>query len=89
MLMMCVMHEYGLKLGLAFQIMDDAMDYAVTAGSMGKNVGDDFHAKKSPFQLFWRGRMAVTMIALSGSAPSAMANLTTVICHRTVYFKPL
>ena len=24
-----VMHDYGLKLGLAFQIMDDAMDYAM------------------------------------------------------------
>jgi octaprenyl-diphosphate synthase len=51
-----VMHEYGLKLGLAFQIMDDAMDYAVTAGSMGKNIGDDFHAQKItlPVILAWQ-----------------------------------
>ena len=41
-----VMHDYGLKLGLAFQVMDDAMDYALTAGSMGKNVGDDFRERK-------------------------------------------
>ena len=79
MLMMRVMHEYGLKLGLAFQIMDDSMDYGVMAGNMGKNVGDDFHIKKSPFQLFWLGKMAVTMIAFFGNARSAMANLTRVI----------
>ena len=51
-----VMHEYGLKLGLAFQIMDDAMDYTVTAGSMGKNAGDDFHDQKItlPVILAWQ-----------------------------------
>ena len=50
------MHDYGLNLGLAFQIMDDAMDYAVTAGSMGKNVGDDFHDQKItlPVILAWQ-----------------------------------
>ena len=41
-----VMHDYGLKLGLAFQIKDDAMDYSLTSASMGKNVGDDFHDQK-------------------------------------------
>ena len=51
-----VMHDYGLNLGLSFQIMDDAMDYAVTAGSMGKNVGDDFHDQKItlPVILAWQ-----------------------------------
>jgi len=50
-----VMHEYGLQLGLAFQIMDDAMDYAVNAGTMGKNSGDDFHDQKItlPVILAW------------------------------------
>ena len=50
------MHNYGLNLGLSFQIMDDAMDYAVTAGSMGKNVGDDFHDQKItlPVILAWQ-----------------------------------
>ncbi len=41
-----VMHDYGMKLGLAFQIMDDALDYAADAGDMGKNVGDDFADQK-------------------------------------------
>jgi octaprenyl-diphosphate synthase len=51
-----VMHDYGLQLGLAFQIMDDAMDYTVTAASMGKNAGDDFHDQKItlPVILAWQ-----------------------------------
>lgn len=40
------MHDYGLQLGMAFQIMDDAMDYAVAASTMGKNTGDDFLDQK-------------------------------------------
>ena len=50
-----VMHEYGLQLGLAFQIMDDAMDYTSSAGAMGKNSGDDFNDQKItlPVILAW------------------------------------
>ena len=40
------MHEYGMQLGLAFQIMDDALDYAADAADMGKNTGDDFADQK-------------------------------------------
>ena len=40
------MHDYGMKLGLAFQIMDDALDYAADAADMGKNTGDDFADQK-------------------------------------------
>ena len=40
------MHDYGLQLGLAFQVMDDAMDYAVSSSAMGKNAGDDFFDQK-------------------------------------------
>lgn len=36
------MAEYGLNLGIAFQIADDALDYTGDAASMGKNAGDDF-----------------------------------------------
>ena len=40
------MHEYGLELGLAFQIKDDAMDYSIDVDKMGKNAGDDFFDQK-------------------------------------------
>ena len=36
------LHAYGLALGRAFQIMDDALDYASDTDSIGKEVGDDF-----------------------------------------------
>ena len=38
--------EYGLNLGIAFQLIDDALDYGGTAATLGKNVGDDFREGK-------------------------------------------
>ncbi|WP_306119670.1 MULTISPECIES: polyprenyl synthetase family protein [unclassified Roseitalea] len=40
------MREYGLSLGLAFQLVDDVLDYGGNAGELGKNVGDDFREGK-------------------------------------------
>ena len=34
--------EYGMNLGLAFQLVDDALDYAADQATLGKTVGDDF-----------------------------------------------
>ena len=39
-------HDYGMQLGMAFQIMDDAMDYSLSSDDMGKNIGDDFFDQK-------------------------------------------
>ena len=38
---------YGKNLGLAFQIIDDALDYGGTTSVIGKAVGDDFREGKS------------------------------------------
>ncbi len=38
---------YGKNLGLAFQIIDDALDYGGTTSVIGKTVGDDFREGKS------------------------------------------
>ena len=38
--------DYGDALGIAFQIVDDYLDYAGDAGNTGKNVGDDFRERK-------------------------------------------
>jgi octaprenyl-diphosphate synthase len=40
------MYHFGLNLGMAFQIIDDVMDYMADKASMGKNIGDDFKEAK-------------------------------------------
>jgi len=38
--------SYGRNLGIAFQLVDDAIDYVSDAGTMGKESGDDFREGK-------------------------------------------
>ncbi len=38
--------EYGDALGIAFQIVDDLLDYQGDTGATGKNIGDDFRERK-------------------------------------------
>lgn len=40
------LREFGLKLGLAFQLVDDALDYGGMASALGKSIGDDFREGK-------------------------------------------
>ena len=62
---------YGRDLGIAFQLVDDAIDYASDAATMGKGVGDDFRDGKVTLPVilayargseseraFWRDAMA-------------------------------
>jgi octaprenyl-diphosphate synthase len=62
--------SYGRNLGIAFQLIDDAIDYASDAATMGKGVGDDFRDGKVTLpvilayargsteeRLFWREAM--------------------------------
>ena len=37
---------YGRNLGIAFQLVDDAIDYASDGATMGKDTGDDFRDGK-------------------------------------------
>src|SRR6185312_12236650 len=34
--------DFGMNLGIAFQLVDDALDYAADQATLGKTVGDDF-----------------------------------------------
>jgi octaprenyl-diphosphate synthase len=43
--------EYGLNLGMAFQIADDVLDYTSDAEILGKNLGDDLAEGKATLPL--------------------------------------
>jgi octaprenyl-diphosphate synthase len=58
---------FGMNLGIAFQLVDDALDYAANQATLGKTVGDDFREGKvtlpvlaayqagdEPERIFWR-----------------------------------
>jgi octaprenyl-diphosphate synthase len=40
------LEAYGRNLGIAFQLVDDAIDYSSDSATMGKGVGDDFRDGK-------------------------------------------
>jgi octaprenyl-diphosphate synthase len=59
--------SFGMNLGIAFQLVDDALDYAANQATLGKTVGDDFREGKvtlpvlaayqagdEPERVFWR-----------------------------------
>lgn len=40
------LYTYGDALGIAFQIVDDLLDYGGATATIGKNIGDDFRERK-------------------------------------------
>ncbi|MDP1632881.1 MAG: polyprenyl synthetase family protein [Caulobacter sp.] len=58
------MRSYGLNLGLAFQLVDDALDYGGATEDLGKNAGDDFREGKATLPL-------LLAIARTGEAETA------------------
>ncbi len=45
------LYDYGLHLGNAFQLIDDALDYCSDAQTIGKNIGDDLADGKATLPL--------------------------------------
>ena len=45
------MASYGMHLGTAFQLIDDALDYGSSGGDIGKNIGDDLAEGKPTLPL--------------------------------------
>jgi octaprenyl-diphosphate synthase len=45
------LRKYGQDLGLAFQLVDDALDYSGVSDVLGKNPGDDFREGKATLPL--------------------------------------
>jgi len=40
------LEAFGMNLGVAFQLIDDVLDYSAKQATLGKTVGDDFHEGK-------------------------------------------
>lgn len=47
------LYTYGLHLGTAFQLIDDALDYCSDAETIGKNIGDDLADGKATLPLLY------------------------------------
>jgi len=47
------MGRYGLHLGMAFQIVDDVLDYQGSSHSFGKNIGNDLAEGKTTLPLIY------------------------------------
>lgn len=47
------LHQFGLQVGLAFQLIDDVLDYSGSSAAMGKNVGDDIAEGKPTLPLIF------------------------------------
>jgi len=50
------LRQYGNALGIAFQLMDDMLDYSGDVAEMGKNVGDDLAEGKPTLPLIYTMR---------------------------------
>ncbi len=84
---------YGMNLGIAFQLIDDALDYGGSSVKLGKNVGDDFREGKITLpvvlsfrrgseseRVFWRRCLEEGTIA-EGDLETAMATMRR---HRAI-----
>ena len=47
------LHEFGLQVGIAFQLVDDVLDYSGSSETMGKNIGDDLAEGKPTLPLIY------------------------------------
>ncbi len=47
------LHSFGLEVGMAFQLIDDVLDYEGTGAELGKNVGDDLAEGKPTMPLIY------------------------------------
>lgn len=45
------LRRFGLALGIAFQLVDDALDYSAEQSTLGKSVGDDFREGKITYPM--------------------------------------
>ncbi len=61
---------FGMNLGMAFQLVDDALDYSANAAELGKTVGDDFRESKLTYPI---------LLAIGGADAARLAFWTRTI----------
>jgi octaprenyl-diphosphate synthase len=67
------LRDYGHHLGMAFQLIDDVLDYQADAGQLGKNLGDDLA----------EGKMTLPLIrTLAEASPAQAQTIRSAITER-------
>jgi len=80
-----VLADFGLNLGIAFQMVDDALDYSAEADQMGKNAGDDLAEGKITLPLIHAmdrataGQEAVIREAIENGDRDALTEIRRII----------
>lgn len=88
--------DYGLNLGIAFQVVDDALDYEGDPEETGKNVGDDLSEGKPTLPLIYAMRMGseeqrkIIEQAISNKSADQLAEIVAIVketgameaCHK-------
>ena len=64
------LQKFGMDLGMAFQLVDDALDYAAEQDELGKTVGDDFREGKLTYPV---------LLAIADATPEERAFWTRTI----------
>lgn len=82
---MNAMKQYGLNLGIAYQLIDDALDYSASTEQMGKNKGNDLIEGKPTLPLIYALRkgkpheVAFIRHAIQGGSIENMAHIIEII----------
>ena len=72
--------DYGWNLGMAFQLVDDILDFTSSAKKLGKPVGNDLGEGKVTLPL---------ILALESATPEERALVETVLRERAYHTVPL
>lgn len=74
--------EYGRHLGIAFQLIDDVLDYSASSAQIGKNIGDDLAEGKPTLPLIrvlGRGNADQLRLIRNAIEGNAMADMDAIV----------
>ena len=69
------LRQYGLNLGIAFQLTDDLLDYVATEEKFGKHIGKDLREKKITLPLIY---------TLQHMEPAAKSEARAILAHESL-----